>query len=190
MNNLNNLRDITDKALCGLTADESLKHRILQRAASTSESSGNRPLFLIPVCCTVLAVLLVAVSFLNGLQPVTPAAPGEINVFAAGNDDTMYTSDHDLTPVDPSIPYDTISSVELTGFGVIEDPSLCSLLFSTIQEKSVPAVSPASEELTQLTIVVNDGTVIHFETEDPYIFSDQCWYCPEFFELVRQSFED
>lgn len=190
MNNLNNFRDITDKALCGLTADESLKQRILQRAADSSVSPAKKPLFLIPVCCTVLAVLLIAVSFLNGLQPVSPATPGEINVFTAGNHDSSYSADQNLCPVDQSISADNIASIIFTDFGVIEDPSLCSLLFSTIQEKSVPSDSPAAAERMELTIIVNDGTEIHFDTEDPYIIGDQCWYCPEFFELVRRSLAD
>ena len=64
MNELKNLPEYTDRALNGLVADESLKHRILSKAAETGTAKRNpfiRPVMIlgtVVAACLLLAVAL------------------------------------------------------------------------------------------------------------------------------------
>ena len=74
MKDLNRLREVSDNVLHDLTAGESLKHRILQQAASGTGEERRRVIRLLPAFCGVIAALLVAAIALNGLSPVAPSS--------------------------------------------------------------------------------------------------------------------
>lgn len=71
------LRTATEKALSGLTADESLKQKILLKA-SESEQKEHEPVYR-PVLklCAIVGVLLLMVAGLNSIRPLSPSAPGK-----------------------------------------------------------------------------------------------------------------
>ncbi len=188
MINPENLHQATEKALFNLTADESLKQRILEKAAGYQNvSRKHRILTSIPAFCTVMAVLMLVLTVMNGLKPVDPASSVEINVFSAGSDDA--------SPVDKSADVfdmlnpDTVLSVELTGFGTVTDSESCSSLISLLQHNSVPTDYSLENAVQSLIITSADGTKLTFNVEEPYLGSDNCWSCAEFFERLRELTE-
>ena len=64
------LRQITENTLHSLIADESLKFKILQKAASSEQNDMSRQKRIIPAFCTVLAFLLIAAFSLNSIRAV------------------------------------------------------------------------------------------------------------------------
>ena len=188
MNNPENLRDITEKVLYGLTADDSLKHRILQQVSQQTVKSEKKPFYLIPAFCTVLAALLITVFALNGLPAVNPAVPGEINVFTAGNENLSASEDASSGPVDPSVSADDILSIQITDFGTVLDSQQCAQLFRLLRDESKKAEISYSGARSEIILSVKDGTVLRFYAKEPYIFSGgSCWFCPAFFESARQA---
>ena len=89
---LENLREETESALYGLTADDSLKYRILQKAAQTPIEEKKRIFRPFPVLCSVLAVLLLLTVALNQVRPLSTVEAGDITVFAAGRKEEGSTS--------------------------------------------------------------------------------------------------
>ena len=187
MNNLKDLRAVTDKVLYGLTADDSLKHRILQQASQQEQKSEKKPFHLIPVLCSVLTFLLITSVVLNRLQPVSPTVPGEINVFTAGSDSIPSAQKNGSCPVDPSVSADNVIFIELAGSGSTSAPQQCAQLFIALRDQSVPADAELLSSGSELTISLLDGSEIRFSAENPYIAAgEECWMCPAFFELADQ----
>ena len=92
------LRQITENTLHSLIADESLKFKILQKAASSEQNDMSRQKRIIPAFCTVLAFLLIAAFSLNSIRAVPGSEPGELNSFVAGGSDaavSLFPEDFD-----------------------------------------------------------------------------------------------
>ena len=154
MNRIEDLRRVTDNTLHGLIADDSLKFRILQKAAQSGQDSRKRAFRPVPVLCSLIALLVVAVVALSTLKPVAPSNPGEMNVFAAGSKET----DAPYTSIDP----DTVISVELSGIGTVTDPEQCAELIALLQQDEAVSASGAQEEGSELTVTSGDGTVYRY----------------------------
>lgn len=175
------LREVTENVLCGLTADDSLRSRILQKASAAGQEERRSSFRPVPALCGVLAALLIAVVALNGLNPVSPADPGDMNIFAAGSNDTAEPVLLD------GIGPDEVASVEITGLGTVSDPEKCAALISLLTEKAAPAGSSDPSAENRLNITLAGGTVIRFSVDEPVITGDGTWSCPEFFDLFRQE---
>ena len=193
MKDLTNLREVSETVLHGLTADASLKNRILQQAASDAENRKPSAFRLVPAFCGVIAALLIAAVALNGLQPVSPAGSVEIKVFAAGDQETVPPGDDAavdsrsiLSGADPSDVY----SVELSGSGMVSDRKECAALAGILIRESVPAepVDPCSADV--LTITTVSGQKIMYEAAAPYLIGEKCWSCPGFFTLLEQLLKE
>ena len=192
MKDLNRLREVSDNVLHDLTAGESLKHRILQQAASGIGEERRRVIRLLPAFCGVIAALLVAAIALNGLSPVAPSSSVEMNVFAAGDKETVPPDDRGSEGIFllPGIDPEDVVSVEISGRGVISDPDQCAALMRTLSEEAQPA-DPAAEMTAgaSLNIMTAEGRLISFEAEDPYLSGDGCWSCPGFFTQFSSLLE-
>ena len=187
MNNPKDLPNVTERVLYGLTADDSLKHRILQQAAQQKDKKVNKPFYLIPVFCTALAVLVLTVVVLNRVQPVSPSVPGEINVFTAGNDISSLPEKDVLCPLDPDISENNILSIQIAGLGTVLDSQQCAMLFCLLRDESIPADSPDVAVQNEMVITLKNGTEIRFNADEPYFYSgSDCWSCAAFFESARQ----
>ena len=82
MDPLNRIPEITDHVLSGLKADQHLKQRILETAASSPRKVSFRPRTIIALCSlSVLLVLLCA--FASGL--IGKPSSGNIQVIPAGS---------------------------------------------------------------------------------------------------------
>ena len=187
MMNPENLQQATEKALFNLTADDSLKQRILEKAAGyQTVSRKSRILTSIPAFCTVMAVLMLVLTVMNGLKPVDPASSVEINVFSAGSSDDVSPVDHTGADVFDMLNPDTVVSVELTGIGTITDTEACSSLISLLQHSSVPTDYSFDKSAHTLYIISADGTKLTFNVEEPYLENGSCWSCPEFFVRLHE----
>ena len=177
MSSPEDLRQITENTLHSLIADESLKYRILQKAASSEQTDRLRRKKLIPVFCTVLAALLIAAVSLNSLQSVPSSVPGELNSFTAGKTDNVSSVfPEDFNP-------DSVLSLEIERLGTIVDADQCSALSLLLLNHSVPADTADPVAGGRLIVTTSDGNTYVFMTENPYLISPdhQCWSCPAFF---------
>ena len=175
------LRDETEKSLFGLTADDSLKARILQKAAQTAEASARKPV-IHPVIalCTVVAALLLMVVALNHIHPTDPFSPGEVTVFAAGGIDESAS-----VPLS-RINTESISSIRFGDTAVITDPELCSSLVRILQNESAIADGVSLSSSDKMIIRMTDDSQYEFTVEEPFISAEQCWSCPAFFLRVHE----
>lgn len=184
MNDLTKLREATDKVLHGLNADESLKHRILQRAAA--EDNKRQHVFrALPAFCSVVAVLLVAVAALNGLQPVSPAGSVEMYVFAAGEKETI-PPEKESSPLPEGFDPEDVISIELSGVGIIRDSVHCTALTRTLMNGSQKTEPFTASGDVLLQITTSSGNVYRFETDEPYLSGEAYWTCPGFFTLFHR----
>lgn len=184
MRNPEELPKVTEQTLYGLVADDSLKYRILQKAADPSGQSGRKAFRTVSVLCTALAVLLAAVLSLNTLQAVPSGGPGEINVFAAGGTGSGVSV---LMPeeFDP----DCVISITMDGIGTTTDQQQCARLAAILKNQSNPAGTAAESEGNRLQILTEDGTAYSFGVSEPYLTGNdgQCWNCKDFFTEFRNA---
>lgn len=86
MKDLNSLKQVSDELLSELKADDSLKHKILQKVAETDTPSPKKWMKFVPAaCCTLALAVGLAVlipTYFSGKDPVS-----SIQTFAAGNED-------------------------------------------------------------------------------------------------------
>lgn len=176
MSSPEDLRHITESTLHSLIADESLKFRILQKAASAEQMDKSRRKKLIPVFCTVLAVLLIAAVSLNSIQAVPASGPGVLNSFTAGGADAPSPLPEDFSP-------DSVLSVEMELRGKTTDPDQCNALAQLILHQSVPADLEDPVSCGKLIITTSEGTTYVYGISEPYLIdpNNQCWSCPAFF---------
>ena len=178
MNRIEDLRSVSENTLHGLIADDSLKFRILRKAAGEKETRRGFSFRTVPALCGVLAALLVMVLALNTLQPVPAAGPGEINVFAAGSagqeNETVFMKD--FSP-------DSVVSVELEGSFRTDDPEKCAFLAGILAGKAEKIEAVEIEGDIHLILTASEGTQMTFTVCDPYLIGEdgRCWSCPEFF---------
>lgn len=175
------LRQISENTLHSLIADESLKFRILQKAAASDQNDKSRSKKMVPIFCTVLAALLIAVVSLNSIQAVPASAPGELNSFTAGG---IYTSSILPANFDP----DSVLSVETELIGTINDSDQCTALTKLLLDQSVPADTADHDTDGKLIVTTSDGKTYVFKIGDPYLISQdgQCWSCPAFFNQFNK----
>lgn len=179
------LRQATEYTLHGLTADDSLKFRILEKAASSSASPGRASLHPVPVLCSVLAVLLIAVLGLNSLHPASSVEPVMFNSFSAGYSDSAL-------PLFPDgFNPDAVVCVELSGFGRVSDSGQCNALSGILASRAVPADSGNLSSGGILSFTDQSGNTAAFDASAPYLSGEngQCWRCPEFFTMFEQLSE-
>ncbi len=191
MKNPEELREISDKVLFGLTADDSLKQRILQNAVSTGRTSSRKLFSPIPAFCTVIAMLLITVGVLNSIRPVDPAATVEMNVFSAGSVDISPSPDASDSVFPAGFQAETVVSVELAGRNAITDPQKCRALTDALMNCTVSDESPDMNNAVKMTILCDNGDSYHYNASDPYISDDsQCWSCDIFFSLCSEYFNE
>ena len=175
------LRSATDKALCNLTADESLKQRILLKASQTSETSRDRISRPVLKLCAVVGVLLLMVIALNSVRPLSPSAPSEMNVFAAGGKDTSTVS-----------PFSEIDAEQVSvisvGDIVYQDETLCAELIRILQSEAKESDAEIPSGGERIIIRMKNGTEHVFSLSEPYLFNDvKCWTCRGLFTLLQNS---
>ena len=157
------LRQITENTLHSLIADESLKFKILQKAASSEQNDMSRQKRIIPAFCTVLAFLLIAVFSLNSFV-------------AGGSDAAVSLFPEDFDP-------DSVLSVEMEHVGTISDPDQCHALAQLLLQQSTQADHADPVADGKLIVSGSEGQTYVFQIRDPYLISESgiCWSCPGFF---------
>lgn len=186
------LRRAAENTLYGLTADDSLKYRILQKAAEHEDSKKRKLLHPLPALCSVLAMLFVAILALNSLQPVNSAGPGEINAFTAGN--IQEDLSEEVSNPFKRINSDSVISVNISGESSVNDHDMCAALIALLQDAAASdAARIDSAKKCRLQISSSDGTVYEFDADNPYLSDSEGhnWNCSEFFSefdrLVKEQ---
>ena len=175
------LRSATDKALYGLTADESLKQRILLKASQTNRTTRDSKVHPVTKLCAVVGVLLLMVVALNSVRPLSPSTPGEMNVFAAGGKDT--TAEQPFSQIDVNY----VSCISVGGIDY-QDEAQCVAIIRSLQSeaKETNAEIPAGGE--HIVIRMEDGKEYTFGISEPYVFNDdKCWTCNGLFTLLQNT---
>ena len=174
------LRTITENALSGLTADESLKQRILQKASETSTQKTREPVYR-PVLklCAIVGVLLLMVIGLNSIRPLSPSVPGELTVFAAGGKDLSVSSPFILIDIE------SVSGIRFSG-GELVSGNKCTDLLRILQTESKLSDDEVPAGSEHISICMKDGTEKNFGISNPYLYvEDKCWTCPSFFNALK-----
>lgn len=174
------LRSATDKALYGLTADESLKQRILLKASQTTQSNRDSFVFR-PVLklCAIVGVLLLMVVALNSVRPLSPSAPGEMNVFAAGGKDTTGT-------LFSQIDVDSVSGVSVGSIDYA-DKAQCVEMIRVLQSEARETDTDIPADGEKMIIRMKDGTEHLFYIREPYVYKDdKCWTCAGLFAFLQK----
>lgn len=184
MSRIEELRQVTDQTLYALTADESLKYRILKKAAENVQSK-NKSVRPIPVLCTACAVLMLIILMLNNLNPVSNEL-GDMNVFAAGSTEKPADSNR-VIPLPEEIITDSVVSIELNGYGSVTDSDRCAYLIGILSEKASPAEGISFTSDDTLVFASDKGFVITLIVKKPYLTASDgsVWSCPEFFTELQ-----
>ena len=184
MNRIEDLRSVSENTLHGLVADDSLKFRILQKAASgETETRRGLSFRIVPALCGVLAALIVMVLALNTLRPVPAAGPGEIIVFAAGGagQENEFIFNEGFSP-------ESVVSVELEGSFRTDDPEKSAFLAGVLADRAQKTEGVEIEGDIHVILTAADGTKMTFTVCKPYLVGDEdgrCWSCPEFFDSMK-----
>lgn len=180
MNRPEDIRVVTDKALYGLTADESLKFRILQKAAACNEKEQRRFAHPVPVLCAVVAFLVIVAVSINGIQPVQPVVPGEMTVFAAGGTDERTVSS--IAKIESG----HVVSVEVTGLGTIADSTQCDSLVGLLKNNADSTAEEPEQWTDKIVIRTDDGSVYEYNAAEPYLADGANLQCPAFFSMMHE----
>ena len=188
MSNLERLRQATENTLHDLTADDSLKFRILQKASMDHEpvSHSTRTLRPIPLLCTVAAVLLIGIIALNSYHPVPASVPGELNSFTAGSDKS------DSGPVFPAeFDPENVSSVEFSQFGVYSKQEQCNTIIDILQNQAMTAEPSELVSEDRMVVTMSDDTKLIYRIQPPYLIGQdgQWWLCHELFDALNHFTE-
>lgn len=177
MNRLENLPEITAKALGGLSADEALRCRILNQARSGNASPEKRS-FLRPALslAAAAAALALVLFLLNGTETLPEPEPVLRHLSAGGA-----VVQAALLP--ESLKADAVESVALLP-GTPADANKKDALLQTLRQAE-PVNAQVSQWSRQLMIREKDGTTHIWEAEPPYLTDGAVvWSCPAFFELA------
>lgn len=179
MINPEELRTATEKALSGLTADESLKQKILLKASESEQKSHELVYRPVLKLCAIVGVLLLMVAGLNSIHPLSPSAPGEMTVFAAGGKDSSgYT-------IFAQIDTDDITGIKIGSNELISDSRYGDLI-RILQSEAKESEAEEPAETGLMILYMKDGTEKVFEISDPYLFKDgRCWICSGFFSRLQ-----
>lgn len=184
---LEQLPEYTDSVLYDLTADQALKHKILTAAADFSAPKEKSRIFLtVPVLCSLIAVLLIAVVFLNNFKPVNISDQGEITVFAAGANhteapDTSYSFADILNDTEEK----KVLQFQLDDGTVISKTDSCTSLFHVLKSKSIPVDDQKLSESSIITIIFDDASSVQLEAFPPLLTDGKnVWSCQEFFDTL------
>ena len=190
MNELKNLPEYTDRALNGLVADESLKHRILSKAAETGTAKRNPFIRPVMILGTVVAACLLLAVALNNIRPVNNDSQYQMNVFSAGKNETerpaadngdLFASLSGITDV---------KRIECASLGDVSDPDDCAGLVRILKAESVE-IHTGQVSGNEMIIHLADGGTVRLFISEPYLFTeDGCWECARFFDAYRELIEE
>ena len=194
MKQLDHFPEYTKQVLSGLTADESLKNRILMKAAGdTGAERAFSRLFLRSVPYLAAAACLVlcfGILFLGMQKPLSSQnEPGDIHVFTAGQQDPVVagneTDSIQFGAIDPG----DVVALSWSDIGEISDPEKCRKLAETLLASSVSADAAEEEFNATLTVKTADGKTMRYAVSEPYLWNNGCWDCRVFFDMFREYAE-
>ncbi len=179
---LENLPEVTNRALDGLKANESLKSKILKAAVQEEKSNSHIQLRrLVPLLISSVAVMIFCVFLLNGKKPIPMEEQHLIHSFTAGNSETVPVSYTDIV----SLPVKSI--VRCSDGKKIENDQLEPLI-NAIRSDSSNVSDDHISMNDNLNIYCSDGLCFVVPVQPPYIgWADGIRRCDLFFELFENT---
>ena len=180
---LENLPEVTDRALDGLKADESLKSKILNAAIHEQKPSYPHKQFryLAPVLLSSVAVMILCIFLLNGKEPVISEDQHLIHSFTAGNSETIPVS---YTEIDSL----SVKSIVRCSDGKKIDNDQLVKMLDILKNHSVIVTEDQISMNDQLNIFDEDGQCFIVPVNAPYMgWSDGIRKCDLFFELFENT---
>ena len=182
---LENLPEVTDRALDGLKANHQLKTKILN--ASLREEKPfvfkKRPA-LIPVALSCVALMVICVFLLNGKMALHSEKQPLIHSFTAGSADAPSVSFDAFAEMDSSI----VQRVEITSAGKAEGPDQLDPLLDALKNHSDLIEGADITMNDQMNIFGSDGLLFSLPVENPYIaWADGVRKCDLFFQWFEET---
>ena len=183
MNRLDQLPEITNRALVGLTAGDDLKHRILAEAANKRTRPGRS--FLRPAVGLVSAAAVMAafLLILNLSQPQTGPVE-DIPVLRSFSAGSVFSSPGPLPALSSDL---SIVSIETTySDTAITDHREIDLLVSALLDAETAASQTDRSFSGMMVLHLSDGTECRFSLDNPYLSYDgKLWNCPDLFTALN-----
>lgn len=180
------LRSATERVLHNLKADESLKHRIIEKTVSANVPAPRSSFKPVAVLCGILAAFLLVISAINGIQPLSD--PGGISMFTAGNQTSKDEQDKPILNL-VVLSEGDILSIRSSAGQMINDKQKCAFLLGLL-EGAKPVDDEIDVQRDTITIVKSDGTENVFAASAPYLSADGLtWECRAFFDEIREMAE-
>lgn len=185
MNKLENLQQITDRALDGLRADEALKTRILKKALQEEKPCAASGSFrFVPVLLTSVALMILCIFLLNGKKPLVPDEDQHlIYSFSAGSGEYDPKVSFDVfCDMEPSL----VESMEILSEGKVTSHEQIDRLMEALKEQSESVQDADVVMNDRLEICGSSGQIFSFPAGSPYIgWSDGIRKCESFFEMFK-----
>ncbi len=177
------LYSATEHVLCNLKADESLKHRIIEKSVSSNVNKSRSSFKPVAVFCGILGLFLVMISVINSIQPLSD--PGGISMFTAGNQTSKDISEKQILNMDILSDNDILSFC-FSDEQIIDDRQKCAILVRLLEEaNSVDDMINAPVDT--LSIKKADGTESLFMVSVPYLSANgKTWECAAFFDEIQK----
>lgn len=182
MNTLEKLPEITEKAFGGLTADESLKFRILKKA-SASTAAEKRSLLRPAIALVSAAALMVgALLVLNSRDAVpSPEETPVLRSFPAG----AVSSESGILPAD--VVAFGAESIETAAHGKVTESQVLEALLKALASAGIAETPADFSAEDELVLRCRNGAVYSWSLHEPYLSSGEgTWYCPAFFRLLGE----
>ena len=179
---LENLPEVTNRALDGLKADESLKAKILNVAIQEEKPYTYQKIrHLAPVLLSSVAVMILCIFLLNGKKPIPSEEQHLIHSFTAGSSETSPVSYAEIGSLSVK------SIVRCSDGNKVENEQMERLLDAS-KDNSVPVSYLQISMDDQLNLYDSDGLCFTVPVKAPYIgWSDGIRKCDSFFELLENA---
>jgi hypothetical protein len=182
---LENLPEITDRALDSLKADDTLKSKILFSAIQKNKPYvHNNNLRLIPIVLSSVAIMVICFVLLNGKKPLFSEDQHLIRSFSAGSSDSSTISIDSFSEIDLM----SIKYIELSSSGQKNEPDQLNQLLDALLNHSILVKNTDFSMNDQLNIIGTNGVLLSLPINIPYIeWPDGIRKCDYFFNLFFKS---
>ena len=182
---LEDLPEVTDRALNGLKANDILKTKILNTVIQKEKPYVyKKHLHLIPIVLSSVAVMVFMFVLLNNKKPLLSVDHHLIRSFTAGNSASYNNSFSSFSEIDLlSIKYFEISST-----GKKNTPDQLNQLLDALVNHSILVKETDIVMTDHLNIFDSNGLLLSLPINSPYIgWSDGVRKCNCFFEMMEKA---
>lgn len=179
---LENLPEVTDRALDGLKANESLKYKILKAAVQEEKPNSHIQLRrLVPILLSSVTVMILCIFLLNEKKPTPSEEQHLIHSFTAGNSETVPVSYTEFNSL-------SVKSIVRSSDGKKIENDQLEYIIDAIRSESTNVSDDHISMNDYLNIYSTDGLYFVVPVQPPYIgWADGIQRCDLFFELFENT---